>query len=190
MSDTRATLLLRLRDHGDQAAWVEFHALYAPLLYHFARERGLSHADAEEIRDQCLLVVSQKIASLEYDRDRGRFKSWLRTIANGKIVDFLRKRREKRADTHMVRQIPDSRPTPEELWDQQWRYQHLVYCADQLRSEFNDRTFRVFELLAFEGRAVEEVCEQLGMPRDQVYTAKSRVLRRIRQHVEDLGLSL
>jgi RNA polymerase sigma-70 factor (ECF subfamily) len=164
--------------------------LYAPLLYRYARERGLTHADAEEIRDQCLLVVARKIGDLEYDRDRGGFKNWLYCIANGKVVDFLRRRRIGQADTHVLGQIADTQPLPGEVWDTQWRYQHLLYCAAQVKDGVGEKTYRMFELLAFEGFGVDEVCERLGVTRNQVYTAKSRVLRRIRARVEEMGLSL
>lgn len=190
MRDTRATLLMRVRDPGDEAAWSEFHALYTPLLYQYARQRGLTGPDAEEIRDQCLLVVAQKIGALEYDRERGGFKSWLRCIADGKVVDFLRKRRHMPADTRVLKSVADPQPSPEELWEQQWRYQHVLYCAAQVRGAFSEQTYRAFELLAFEGCPVDEVCAQLQMTRNQVYIAKSRVLRRIRARIAELGLTL
>ena len=190
MKDTRATLLLRVRDRGDAKAWAEFHGLYAPLLYRYARQRGLTHADGEEIRDQCLLVVAQRIAALEYDREKGGFKNWLYCIANGKVVDFFRKQRERQADTQVLKAAVDPQPTPEELWDQQWRYQHLLYCAAEVKSAFDERTYRAFELLAFEERGVDDVCAQLNMTRNQVYLAKSRVLSRIRAKIEEMGLTL
>lgn len=190
MKETRATLLLRMRDPRDASAWSEFHELYAPLLYRYARERGLTHADAEEIRDQCLLVVARKIGALEYDRDRGGFKNWLYCIANGKVVDFLRRRRVGQADTRVLGQLEDSQPLPEEVWDTQWRYQHLLYCAAQVKETVGEKMYRIFELLAFEGCGVEDVCKQLGVTRNQVYTAKSRVLQRIRTRAEEMGLPL
>ncbi len=190
MSNTRATLLLRLRDRGDETAWSQFHELYAPLLYAYARQRGLTQADAEEIRDQCLLAVSQKMESFEYSRTKGSFKNWLYCIANGKVIDFLRKRREHEADTNVLRQVPDPHPSPEELWNQHWSHQHILYCASRAKGTFSEKTYRVFEMLAFEGREVDEVCGQLNLTRNQVYIAKSRVMRRIRADVKALGLPL
>lgn len=190
MRDTRATLLLRVRDPGDEEAWSEFHGLYAPLLYQYARQRGLASADAEEIRDQCLLIVAQKIGSLEYDREKGGFKNWLRRIAEGKVVDFFRKRREPSADARVLEHLPDPRPAPEELWEQQWLYQHVLYCAAQVKATFSEQTYRAFELLAFDGCSVDDVSARLQLTRNQVYIAKSRVLRRIRTRMTELGLTL
>ena len=51
MTITRKTLLERVRDSSDHEAWTEFYELYAPLIYRYARGRGLPSHDAEEIRD-------------------------------------------------------------------------------------------------------------------------------------------
>ena len=45
---TRASLLVRLREGEDAEAWQEFVHLYAPVIYGFARKRGLQDADAAE----------------------------------------------------------------------------------------------------------------------------------------------
>lgn len=44
---TMPSLLVRLRDHRDNRAWSEFVDLYAPLIYAYARKRGLQDAAAD-----------------------------------------------------------------------------------------------------------------------------------------------
>ena len=51
---TRASLLVRLRDGGDAGAWREFVHLYAPVIYGFARKRGLQDADAADLMQDVL----------------------------------------------------------------------------------------------------------------------------------------
>src|SRR5262249_23154911 len=41
---TRASLLLQIRDGGNRAAWQEFMCIYGPVVYGFARKRGLQDA--------------------------------------------------------------------------------------------------------------------------------------------------
>ena len=38
---TRRSLVLRLRDPRDEAAWAEFVEIYEPLVYRLARKKGL-----------------------------------------------------------------------------------------------------------------------------------------------------
>ncbi len=46
---TRATLLLRIHDAKDVAAWDEFTEIYGPVVYRVATRRGLQPADAENL---------------------------------------------------------------------------------------------------------------------------------------------
>jgi len=187
MRTTRITLLGRVKDLSNQTTWVEFHDLYAPLLYNYARSRGLTHADAEEIRDECLEVVARKITAFEYDRSKGGFKCWLYRIASCKVIDMLRKKREKRADTRAIRLLADAEPAPDDLWEQHWRNEHLKYCGQQARDSVSELSYRAFHILLFDGCAVPDVCEALGLKPNQVYKAKSRVLKRVREVLEQLG---
>ncbi len=66
MQTTRKTLLARVKDPADAVAWRQFHELYAPLLYRYARRKGLTRSDAEEVRDQCMAVVVEKIGGFEW----------------------------------------------------------------------------------------------------------------------------
>src|SRR5436189_3921558 len=90
---TRASLLVRLRDGGDGGAWQEFVRLYAPIIYGFARKRGLQDADAADLMQDVLRSVSSAIGRLDYDRGQGTFRGWLFTITRNKIFNFLSARR-------------------------------------------------------------------------------------------------
>ena len=46
---TRVSLLNRLKDGGDHQAWTAFVRLYGPVIYGFARKRGLQDADAADL---------------------------------------------------------------------------------------------------------------------------------------------
>lgn len=46
---TQASLLIRLRDHGDERAWAEFTEVYGPAVLQLARRRGLQDADAQDL---------------------------------------------------------------------------------------------------------------------------------------------
>ncbi len=186
MSDTRSSLLLRMRDRSDSEAWGEFHKLYTPLLYRYARSRGLCREDAEEVRDQCLEQITRKIPSFEYDRRKGGFKNWLFRMARGKVIDLLRKHREQRVDSQVIQAVADSASAPEEHWAQIWKMEHLKFCVEQLRGSVSEKNYQAFCMLLFEGSSVTEVCERLHMKPDHVYKARFRVLERVRALMSEL----
>ena len=184
---TSRTLLERLRDPSDQVAWERFHTLYAPLLEGFALARGLSRDDAEELRDDCLALVVRKLPEFEYDPSRGGFKSWLYRIAAGRAVDLLRRPPARRAETVELAGLRDPHPAPDEAWDEVWRKEHLRFALQEASKRLSERTQQVFAMLLLGGRSVEEVCDLMGMNANQVYKAKGRALRAVRETLERLG---
>jgi RNA polymerase sigma-70 factor (ECF subfamily) len=60
--DTRPSLLVRLGDPGDGAAWEEFVEIYAPLIRRLAAQKGLQDADAEDLIQETFQAVARAIA--------------------------------------------------------------------------------------------------------------------------------
>ena len=71
---TRASLLVQIRDGANHAAWQEFAHLYGPVVYGFARQRGLQDADAADIVQDVFRSVASSIGRLDYDRHQGTFR--------------------------------------------------------------------------------------------------------------------
>ena len=61
---TRPSLLVRIRDARDGEAWRQFVELYAPLVYGFARKRGLQDADAADLTQDVLRAVARGVGRL------------------------------------------------------------------------------------------------------------------------------
>ena len=84
MSDsptTRISLLLRIRDTANAAAWEEFAGLYWPVVYRFARRRGLNEHDAQDLAQNVLAAVAERVGDWKPDEGRARFRTWLTRIA-------------------------------------------------------------------------------------------------------------
>ena len=81
---TRASLLIQIRDGANHAAWQEFVGLYGPVIYGFARKRGLQDADAADLMQDVLRSVSSAIGRLDYDRTQGVAAVSLREAAVGR----------------------------------------------------------------------------------------------------------
>ena len=187
MTDTRATLLQRVRDPHDREAWHEFFELYAPLLEGYARARGLTRSDAEEVRDQCLEVLARRLPTFEYERARGSFQAWLHHIARGKVVDLLRAREVRARESVALERLDAPEPGPDQLWEREWRAEHLRYALRLVREEEPAERFRAFELLLVEELSVAEVAQRTGLRATQIYKLKAALLKRVRAVLERLG---
>ena len=184
MTMTHSSLLEKVRDLDNASGWARFDDLYRPLLMRYARRRGLINADAEEIVQECLGVIVTRISGFQR---RKSFRGWLRRIADHKIKQHL--------DRQSVRERPSVQSllcdhnqelTPPEVWEKQWNRTHLRYCIASLRGEFADHTLQAFELYVLQEMPVKRISEMLGMSPNQIYVAKSRVIRRLKTHFADM----
>ncbi len=185
MDTTRASLLLRIRDPDDSVSWGEFYRIYSPLIYRYALARGLNHADAEEIRSSCYETIIKKIGAFDYQKEKGGFKAWLRRVVTNRVIDLQRKRNAQPGHHSQLNQLAAGGKSPEEMFDEQWKSNHLNYCLAKLKPELNPTQFQAF-LLLLGGASVESVCKQLSLNTNQVYKAKSKILQRIRAELQQI----
>lgn len=189
---TRASLLVRLRDGQNHAAWHEFIELYSPMIYRFVRSRGLQDADSADLLQDVLRSVSGALGRLDYDRHQGGFRAWLFTITRNKLYTFLsRQQAQTRAagysgDPQLIDQQPDRSQALEDEWEREYQRQLAAQAMETIRAEFEARTWQAFWLTAVDGLPAVEAGQKTGLSTGAVYVAKSRVLARLKAEVERL----
>jgi RNA polymerase sigma-70 factor (ECF subfamily) len=186
MDSTSFSLLLRLRQPGDRAAWERFVDLYTPLLFHWAMRLGLQEQDAADLVQDVLLALLHKLPDFQYDPAKS-FRAWLRTLAVNKYRDSQRRRAAalhggQSADLADLA-VPDA---AEAVWQAEYQRHLLGQAVRLMQSDFQPTTWKVCWALIVEGRPGAEVAAQFGLSLDAVYAARSRVLRRLRQELQGL----
>lgn len=186
MFPTRSSLLLRVKRTDDSVAWLEFDALYRPLMFRYARSRGMAHDDAEDVVQQCMTAITRTLPQFEYARERGSFKGWLHTVVDNTVKNHFRKSPMPRADTDRLVAATGREASPADLWELHWEEEHLLHCLQHCRAEVTDQTYEAFRLYVLEERPPETVAAELGLSVDKVYRAKSRILARVREKMTEL----
>ena len=187
---TRASLLVRLRDGSDADAWQEFVRLYAPVIYGFARKRGLQDADAADLMQDVLRSVSMAMGRLDYDPIRGTFRGWLFTVTRNKVFNFLDSRGRRVQGTgdsrvqQRLEQHADADGTLSADWEADYQRALAAQAMERVKKEFQSATWDAFLLTAVEGRTPAEVSARVGLSVGAIYVAKSRVIARLRQEIE------
>ena len=188
---TRASLLLRLRDVHDAAAWREFLDLYAPLVYGYARKKGLQDADASDLSQEVFHAVAQAIGRLNYDVGRGRFRNWLFTIvrrklANRRMAERQRTPRSGDSATEFLLNHCAAAEDSDAEWEAEWQQYAFARACAQVRNAVKEPTWQAFWRTAVDGQSCKEVARDLGLSVGAVYHARSRILEQLRQQIDSM----
>ena len=191
--ETRQSLLLRIRDRGDQQAWTEFVEIYQPLIYRLIRQKGFQDADAQNLSQEALIAVSRAVDRWDPDPQRGSFRGWLFRTTRNMMINFLARSRpdERGTGDSDFQQLLEQHPAPSEptqtLFDHEYKCEVFQWAAQQVRGEVAEKTWRAFWLTAVEGRGVPETAEALGLSIGSVYAARSRLMSRLKRKVSEWG---
>lgn len=190
---TTTKLINDLRDPANAAAWTAFERRYRPILEGFARKLDFSPDDAEEIAQQAIAEFVTAYRAGRYERDRGRLSSWLIGIARHIASDLRRRRRaEHRAGgDSLIAELPRGVNEDQHLsqiWSRERDAAILAEAMAVLRQSvrMEEHTLRAFELFVIRGTPAEAVAEQCGIDVDSVYVIKNRLIKRLREIVQEL----
>lgn len=185
---TRDSLILRLPTAGDAAAWQEFAAIYEPLVFRFARRRGLQDADARELVQNVFIAVARAVSFWRPDPARGKFRAWLFRIARNQLINMVNKKHvglgSGRTSTWLsLQQVAETCSSADEC-DLDYRRELFRSAAMIVRRDIQGTTWQAFWLTSVESIPIEEAARQLNMSTSAVYIARCRVLHRLRQVIE------
>jgi RNA polymerase sigma-70 factor (ECF subfamily) len=190
-SATDVSLLLRLRqDPTDQAAWGKFVQRYGRRIYLWCRQWQLQEADAEDVTQNVLLNLAEKLSEFRYD-PAGSFRAWLKTVAHrawGKYVAGSQRPGQASGDSrtqallHSLEARDDLAAKLEEEFDRELLELAMLRVAQRVETH----TWRAFQLLALQGLSGTDVAAQLAMPVGMVYVARSRVQKMIHEEIRHL----
>src|SRR5205814_10138465 len=79
---------------------------------------------------------------------------------------------------------PERGADDESLWEREFERQLFLWAAEKVRGGFAENNWQAFWQTAVEDRSARDVAAALHMSVGAVYTAKSRVLERIRKEIE------
>jgi RNA polymerase sigma-70 factor (ECF subfamily) len=182
--------LARLRQApADQAAWAEFVDRYGRKVYGWCRHWGLQEADAQDVTQDVLVRLAEKMRGFAYDPSRS-FRAWLKTLARHALSDFCDARgRAGAAGGSQAVELLQTVEAREDLirkLDGEFDREVLDEAVARVRARVTPKTWRVFELTAHEGRSGAEAAAAVGMTVAAVFVAKGRVQKLLQEEVRKL----
>jgi RNA polymerase sigma factor (sigma-70 family) len=192
---TPVTLLIQLRqDPSDQAGWDEFVERYGRHIYRWCRQWKLQDADAEDVTQDILVKLSQKLRVFAYDPSLS-FRGWLKTVAHHAWRDFddHRRRAQHGAGDNQVQALMQTLEAREDLakkLEQAFDLELLEAAKVRVRLRVAPHTWEAFRLMALEGLPVAEVAARVHIQVAMVYVAKSKVQKMLQEEIGKLELGV
>ncbi len=191
MDTTRQSLLLRAQG-GDEGAWEDLCALYRPLIVAWLRRQSVPERDIDDLVQEIFLAVVQNLPTFSHSGRHGAFRAWLRTIARNYCCDYWKAPARRTAPpgdvaaAEVLARLEDPDSGLNRYWDEE-HDQYVLRCLlEMMELEFEPGTVRAFRRVALEGASGVDAASELELSVASVYTARSRVLRRLRELGEGL----
>jgi RNA polymerase sigma-70 factor (ECF subfamily) len=183
-------LLARLRQvPADQAAWVQFTERYGRKIYAWCRQWNLSEADAEDVTQNVLLKLTEKMQTFVYDPTKS-FRAWLKTITRHAWSDYWSGRKAVMAaggsQTLELLQTVEAREDLVRRLEDEFDREVLDEAMARVRLRVTPRTWQAFERTAMLGQAGAEVARELDMKVATVFVARSKVQRMLQEEIQKL----
>jgi RNA polymerase sigma factor (sigma-70 family) len=184
---TSPTLLSRVRDPADRAAWEAFESRYRGLLLRFCLRQGLQHVDAEDAVQTVLAGLVRSLPRFVYDPQRGRFRGYLyrcarNAIAAGKGAAGRPPAGAMALDSRaaLVGEEEQAKPDAqaERVWEEEWVAHHFRLAMQAVRETFEPRSVEVFNR-SIRGEPLASVAESLGISEEAAKKARQRIKARL-----------
>jgi RNA polymerase sigma-70 factor, ECF subfamily len=189
--------LLEQATAGDREAWERIVYLYSPLVDRWCRRRHLNEDEIQEVGQVVFLTLYMNLWRFRKEEPGDSFRKWLKTLTKHKVIDHLRKKRDAPitlggSDSQALLEAHPDKPSATEGDDEgdeseSERNLLLRRCLEMVKAEFEQRTVAAFWAVIVDEKPPAEVARSLGMKSvGAVYTAKSRVTKRLRELMDQL----
>lgn len=189
MTTTSESLLFRLRCSGEkpnEKAWEDFVSLYTPLIFFWARKMGLGQNDAADLVQDVLTRVFQKLPQLNYDAE-GSFRGWLRTVTINRYREISRRKSygESPASQSVIEGLAPVQ-VAESTWDIEYARLLVGQAMDSMKDDFAPSTWEALKRVMKDHKKVDEAASETGVSTWTIYSARSRLMKRLREELDGL----
>ncbi len=188
--ETRASLILRLPDAADVAAWDEVVEIYAPLIHRLAIRQQMQRADTDDLVQEVFAAIAKSVSNWLDRPDRGSFRAWLLRIARNAAISQLTRRSTRTLGSggnkvlDLMTELPAQQSDVSSQFDLEYRRHVYRWAATQVRDSVNETTWLAFQLTHIEVHSPADVARQLGVSVGTVYVSRSRVMNRLQELVK------
>lgn len=185
MVTTQSSLLVRLRNRDDSAAWSRFVRLYTPLINHWVTRLGVETNHVHDLVQDVFIVLLGRVSWVA-DNPPTQFRAWLRTVTVNKCRDHFRKIC-RRSEPQFSDQLEIAIQDPVAVLTEREYQIFVAQSAMQLMKDaFSETTWRACRESVVSERSASDIARELNISENAVYLARGRVLKRLRAELDGL----
>ncbi|WP_442508637.1 sigma-70 family RNA polymerase sigma factor [Novipirellula sp. SH528] len=185
--ETRQSPIVQVKDPSNRLAWEKFVDIYRPVIYRIAVAHRMQDADAQDLSQQVLLSVASAVQRWEKANEATRFRHWLRRIARNAVTRRpLDQPVGSPSGDDWLAECPVRGDTTDSMIDLEYRRELYLRAAEVVRADVRPDTWKSFELTVIDGMSNAQAAHELGKTLGTIYTARCRILQRLRAVVAEL----
>ena len=190
---TSVSLLDRLKAaEPDDPQWRRLHDIYEPWILRWLARVPELRDEAHDVTQEVLIVVVRELPNFQRQRD-GSFRRWLSNVLLNRLRSHWKQRRRRPlvgVDSDSVDGFLEQLEDPTSALSRQWNEEHDQFVLQRLMAaverDFSATTWEAFRRTALGEEPAATVAADLRITVNAVLTAKSRVLRRLREEAAGL----
>lgn len=180
---TRSSVLKAVADTSNEKAWKRLFDLYAGFVFSIARSKGLTVTDSDDIVQNVFVDLARNLPQFNYDRTKGRFRSYLIGLVNWRVTDKLRAGKR---DVELKSQYgEDMKGAVAEddgsFLENEWRAAAMEEALRRIKDDVNPDHFAAFVASTIEGQDTETVMNLYSITRDNLYQIRKRLTLKLKE---------
>ena len=189
-SNTRETLLMKLRDQQNEYAWSEFFEIYNGFIFAILIKMNVPAKDQEDLVQDILLKAWKNLPKFQYERNRGKFRNWLGIIVKNTARSYYRKINNSTKNLEKIESDDEESAAIDAISEKEWKLFIANKAWENIKTSLSENVIECFELIS-EGLELQEVAKRCDIPYNTVCVYKRRIVNKISREInrldEDLG---
>ena len=185
---TRSSVIRAVANTENEAAWQRFFDLYAGFVFSIARSKGLNDTDADDIVQMVFSDLARNLPSFKYDREKGRFRSYLAALVKWRVIDRLKAlRRDADLKADFMEEAKSAATTEDEDFEErEWQSAAMEETLRRIKPEVRPEHYAAFVASAVEGQDTDVVTKLYGISRDSLYQIRKRLTVKLREKLAEV----
>ena len=183
---TRSSVLKAVADTENAAAWNRLFDLYAGFIFSMARHKGLKPEDADDIVQVVFADLARNLPTFKYDREKGRFRSYLTGLVNWRVVDRLKASKRDAELKANFWEEAKAAGGDDDFSEREWQSAAMKEALRRMKPSVSPEHYAAFIASAVEGQDTDVVTKLYGISRDSLYQIRKRLTAKLREKLPEV----